>query len=60
MGKPMISVPDKYLLRVDEVAAILRCSRRSVRRYVREGKLERQRRGLITRPSLLRFLGVID
>jgi len=53
------AIPDKYLLRVDEVAAILRCSRRSVRRYVREGKLERQRRGLITRPSLLRFLGLI-
>ena len=55
-------VPVKHFLRVEEVAGILRCSHRTVRRYVREGHLERhpQRRGLIVRSSLMLFMGLFD
>ena len=53
-------IPVKHLLRVDEAAIILRCSHRSVRRYIREGKLVRHRRGLIVRSSLMRHLGLFD
>ena len=53
-------VPVKHLLRTDEVAGILRCSNRTVRRFIREGKLIRHRPGLIVRSSLMRFLGLFD
>jgi len=53
-------IPIKHLLRIDEVAVILRCSRDTVRRYAREGKLTRPRPGMIERASLKKFLGHFD
>ena len=53
-------IPIKHLLRVDEAAKILRCSKDSVRRYIREGNLIRQRRGMVTRSSVMRFMGLFD
>ena len=52
-----LEIPIKHLLRIDEVALILRCSPDTVRRYARDGKLTRPRPGMIERASLKDFLG---
>ncbi len=50
------AIVNRSLLSINEVAAILRCSRATVYRLIQTGYLLKVRPGFVSRNSLVRFL----